>query len=370
MTKLAIAQIRDINKDLKQEAASNRRSFGAQIEMLALTGQIAAGLVNPARLSAGGQPVPVYRQVLAAAGVDLRGARSAQTIKDAFYRNDADPILFPYYIEERYREIQNQMRNQLTANDLVAERIPLTGQTIAQVPILREDETDTSGDTSRVSEGAEFPTLLIEMGNQTVNLLKYGGNLKATKESMLNIRVPIFDRWLGVLARREELRKGRNAIKTVLNGHGPDTVAPNVDATAGGASIAEIVKGLQLAARYGAQPNIITGDAEVFGTLFNLDILSSPASTFSGAESFRSTGVLPSILGMAPRMAPIPSELDGSNKLLLIDPERGLIEYYNPDMDLVEYDYLMSRQMNVVQISEMSGLAKPDQGVGVTVTFD
>lgn len=369
MTKFAIAQIRDINKDLKQESVTNRRSFGAQIEMLALTGQIAAGVVSPTRMGANGQPVPIYRQVLAAAGVDLRGARSAQTVKDAFFRNDADPILFPYYVEERYREIQNQMRNQLTANDLIAERIPLTGQTIAQVPILREDSTDTSGDTSRVSEGAEFPTLLIEMGNQTVNLLKYGGKLQATKESLLNIRVPLFDRWLTVLARREELRKARNAIKTVLNGHGPDTVAPNVDAT-GGTSVGQIVKGLQLAARYGAQPSVITGDAAAFGQLFDLDILSSPASTFAGAESFRTTGILPSILGMAPRMAPIPSELDGSGKLLLIDPERGLIEYYNPDMDLVEYEYLMSRQIDVVQISEMSGLAKPDLGVGVTVTFN
>ncbi|GGB69469.1 hypothetical protein [Deinococcus soli (ex Cha et al. 2016)] len=369
MTKLAVTQIRDINKDLKQEAKSNRRTFGAQIEMLAMTGQIAAGIVSPTRVGASGRPVPTYRQVLAAAGVDIRGARTAQTIEEAFFRNDADPILFPYYIEESYREIQNQMRNQLSFTNLVSERIPLTGQTIAQIPTLREDETNTNGDTSRVSEGAEFPTLLIEMGDQTVPLLKYGGNLKASKEALLNIRLPLFNRWLTVLARRETLRKTRNAIKVILNGHGPDTVAPNVDATGGGASIAEIVKGLQLAARYGAQPSIITGDAEVFGTLFNLDILSSPASTFSGAESLRATGQLPSILGMAPLMAPIPSELDGSNKLLLVDPERGLIEFHNPSMDLVEYDYLMSRQLNIVQISEMSGLAKPDQGVGVTVTF-
>lgn len=370
MSKFDISKPADITLDLKKDAKEARRRLGQHIQFLADKKQIDPGLYDPNLRNSQGKPVPVYRQVLAKAGIDLRGNRSAQTVGEAFFRDPSNTILFPYYIEERYREIQNEPRNLLSYQDLVAERIPLTGgQTIMQIPVLKEDPGDTDGDPSRVSEGSEFPLMTIEMGKYMVQIAKYGGRMEATLETIMGAQLSVFDRWLTVFARKAARQKVRTALKLAKNGDGNDNAAPNVNAPGGEVTTGALVLLLQKAAEVGAEPSVLTGDGETFGKVFDLDILTRPDSTAAVAESFRNTGKLPGVLGLVPKLAPLPSVLDGSNQLLAIDPERGLIEVYSPEMDLVEYEYLMKRQVRAVQVTEMLGFGKPDIGVATTLTL-
>lgn len=370
MKRFAVSKIADINLDLKKEAARQGRTFDQQLEVMAASGEIDKSIIDPTRRNSQGQSVPAYRQVLAAAGIDLKGARSAQTVTEAFFRDDDNRILFPYYIESRYREIQNERQGELAYADLVAERIPLTGgQTIAQIPTITENASDTDGDPSRIAEGSEFPVMTIDMGDYVAYLAKFGGRLEATKEALMGARLPLFDRWLTVFARRVLRQKTRFALKLVKNGDGNNNTAPNVNNGSADLTIASLIKLRQKAAEYGASPTIVTGDTVAFGKMFELPILTNPASTAPQAQQLLATGTLPGILGMTPKIAPIPSVLDGSNQLLAIDPERGLIEFYSPDLDLVEYEYLMKRQVEAVQVSESIALGKPDNGVGVTLTL-
>lgn len=367
MTKYSINKIGDINLDLKKDAASNGRSLTDHLEVLASRGEVNPSIIDPNRRNSQGQKVPVYRQMLAAADIDVRGVRSSQTVEEGFHRKEENRILWPAYIEARYREIQSEPTGELSYNDLVVERVPLSaGQTVAQIPMLKDALQDPEQDPSRIAEGSEFPIISLNTGDYIAHLKKFGARLEATREALMGAKLSLFDTWLAQHARRIQRQKTRAALALLKNGDGHDNVAPNID---GKMSIISLVKLRQKAAEFGASPTVITGDAEAFAKLFELPVLTGAASVSPQAVQMMSTGALPNVLGMVPKTAPIPSVLDGSNQLMAIDTTRGLIEFYSPQMDLVEYEYLMKRQVEAVQISESIALGKPDKSVAVTLTL-
>ena len=142
----------------------------------------------------------------------------------------------------------------------------------------------------------------------------------------------------------------------------------NVASAGPALTLGDIVKLIQRAGDFGAEPAIITGDTTEFGALFNLDFLASPANNGMQAEGLRMNGTLPMLLGMQPKFAPNRSVLEGAKQLMAIDPSLGLTMAYNPAMDLVEYDAVVQRQLKVVQISEQYGFGKPDIAAAITLT--
>ncbi|SMB85800.1 hypothetical protein [Deinococcus hopiensis] len=366
MTKLAL---KDISLDLKQDARANKRTFAQHLQVLAEKGDLSEKLYIPEARDAQGNTVPAWKQIIArGAGIQPKGRHAATSVNDAFFTNDADRILFPLYIEERYREINNTRRNGLRLADLVADTVTAEGGA-TDIGIIRESDDDENADLSRIAEGAEFPVLRIESTGKTVVLYKFGGRLEATYEAILYASLSTFDRWLGNVARRSENNKIRTALRIIRNGDGNNNAAPNVDTlNVGTFELADIIALLQKAGDVGAEPTIVTGDPTEFAAMFSLDFISSPSSSARAAEDVRNTGTLPVLLGMEPRMAPIKSVLDGSRQLLAIDPSRGLTMAVDPRFDLVEYDTIIKRQIKVVQVSEKMGFAKTDIGVGTTLT--
>jgi hypothetical protein len=358
---------KQIDLDLKREAAQQGMSLNDKLTDLAAEHdlQINGVDVDPGIKDAQGQAVPVWKQVLTNAGIETRGRHAAATVNDVFFTDPDNRILFPLYIEGRYREVNNFRPNQLRIEDLVTDMVPVT--TGAMGMDVLTDNNSADSDPARVGEGAEFPVLSITSSGKIITLAKRGGRLETTYEAIAGARVSTFNRWLTRLARRTENVKIRAALAILKNGDGGNA-APNVNSAGSTYTIADIIRLIHQAGEYGAEPTLLTGDATEMGALFALDFLSAPANNGQLAEQLRMNGTLPMVLGMTPRFSPSRSVMDGSKQLMAIDSQLGLTMAYNPAMDLVEYEAVIERQIKVVQISEMYGFGKPDVAAAVTLT--
>lgn len=362
-----ITKVGQIGLDLKRQASAEGMSMNDKLTQLAEQGNLELNghAIDPAQKNSAGQTVPVWKQVLTAANIETRGRHSAATVNDVFFTDPDNRVLFPLYIEGRFRDIQNFRPNQLRITDLVGDMVPVTSGAMGYDSIT--DSNDPETDPARIAEGAEFPVLMIKSSGKTIILYKRGGRLEATYEVIAGASVSTFNRWLTRLARRTENVKLRAALAILKNGDGGNP-APNVNSAGSAYTLADLVKLIQTAGDYGAEPTLLTGDTAEMGALFNIDFLASPANNGMQSEGLRQNGTLPLVLGMVPRFAPTRSVLDGSHQLMAIDSALGLTMAYNPALDLVEYDAIINRQIRAVQISEQYGFGKPDVASAVTLT--
>lgn len=362
-----VSKLKDINMDLKAQAKAEGLNFEDKLTRLAEDGQLELNghEIDASEKDASGHTIPVWKQVLSAAGIETKGRHQAATVNDVFFTDPDNKILFPLYIEGRFREINNFRPNQLRITDLVADMVPVTTGAMGMDTITDSDDAET--DPARIAEGAEFPVLVVKSAGKTIILAKRGGRLEATYEAIAGASVSTFNRWLTRLARRTENTKIRAALAMLKNGDGGNA-APNVASAGAAYTLGDLVKLIQRAGDFGAEPALITGDTTEMGALFGIDFIASAANNGMQAEGVRVNGTLPLILGMVPRFAPSRSVMDGSKQLMAIDPALGLTMAYNPAMDLVEYDAVIERQIKAVQISEQYGFGKPDIAAAVTLT--
>lgn len=366
MTTPKIRKITDLTLNLKQEAANEQRTFAQHLQHLADHGQISSDLYDPKQRNSAGASVPAWKQVLVrGAGLEAQGRHAAVTVTDAFFRQDDNRILFPLYIEERYRELGREGRNSLTLSDVVADTSPINANVVAtQVLDFKDDE---SADLSRIAEGAQYPVLTITQGDAVVRLYKYGGRLEASLEAILGSSLSTLDRWLLKIRRQADRNKIRQALAVLKNGDGNDNAAPNINVGAT-LEVADFVALLMKAEEYGAEPLVLTGAASPLGKALSLDIVTGTNSTAASGD-FRDTGTFPTIFGMRPKLPPQRSVLAGVEQLMAIDPSAGLTMHYDPRFDLVRYEDIIRRDMQAVQITEMLGFSKPDMGAGITMTL-
>lgn len=367
MKKPRISKLADVTMELKREATAHSRTFAQHIQFLADNGEIDPALYDPATRNSQGQSVDAWKQLLVrGANLDPKGRNAATTVTDAFFRDDANRLLFPMYIEERYREIGRETRNGLLLSDLVTDVIPITNEVVAtQLLSFKDDE---NADLSRIAEGAEYPVLTITQGQAVARLSKYGGRLEASLEAVMNATLSTLDRWLLKVRRQADKNKIRKALAILRNGDGNNNAAPNVNAAGAAPVVADFIAALMKAEEYGADPNILTGSAEALGKALSMDIVTGVGATAAAAD-FRDTGTLPVLFGMRPKLPPQRSVLTGTKQLMEIDSLAALTMYYDPRWDLVRYEDIIRRDMQAVQITEMMAFVKPDEGAAITITL-
>lgn len=362
-----IKKINDLTLALKADAHAEKRTFAQQIQHLADNGEIDSSLYDPATRDSTGASVAAWKQVMVrGAGLEPRGRHAAATVNDAFFRQEDNRILFPLYIEERYREVGRDSRNGLTLSDVVTDTQPVEASVVnTQLLSFQDDE---NADLARVAEGAEYPVLTITQGDAVVRLFKYGGRLEASLEAILNASLSTFDRWLLKVRRQADRNKIRKALDILKNGDGNNNAAPNVNAAGATLTAADFVALLMKAEEYGAEPTILTGATAALGQALSMDVVTGTGSTAAAAD-FRDTGTFPTLFGMRPKLPPQRSVLTGTDQLLAIDPAAALTMHYDPRFDLVRYEDIIRRDLQAVQITEMLGFSKPDTGAATTLTL-
>ncbi|WP_019584682.1 hypothetical protein [Deinococcus apachensis] len=361
-----IRKLADITLALKKEAQAANHTFAQHLQHLADNGEIDEGLYDPNVRNSAGQSVDAWKQLIVrGAGLQPKGRNAATTVNDAFFRQDDNRILFPLYIEERYREVGRESRNGLVLADVVTDVVPVEASVVATQLLSFTD--DENADLARVAEGAEYPVLTITQGDAVVRLLKYGGRLEASLEAVLNASLSTLDRWLLKVRRQADRNKIRKALDILRNGDGNNNAAPNVAAAGASLTPGDFIALLMKSEGYGADPAVLTGSTEALGTALSMEGITGAAAT--AGEDFRQTGTFPLIYGMRPKLPPQRSVLTGTRQLMAIDPAAALTQHYDPRFDLVRYEDIIRRDLTAVQITEMLGFSKPDQGAAITLTL-
>ncbi|MDO4264395.1 MAG: hypothetical protein Q4C67_09370, partial [Deinococcus sp.] len=149
-------KLKDIDLDFKKDAALNRRTMAQHLQDKADAGELDESIYSPDIKDASGQTASAWKQlVVRGAGIEPAGRHQAATVKDAFFTNAEDRILFPLFIEETYREINNERRYSLRLSDVVADTITATSGSV-DIGMVDEQYENEDGDLARVAEGAEF----------------------------------------------------------------------------------------------------------------------------------------------------------------------------------------------------------------------
>ena len=365
--KKKISRLADLTLALKKEAQDSGHTFAQHLQQLADQGEIDTSLYNPEQRNSAGQSVDAWKQILVrGANIEPRGRHAATTVNDAFFRQDDNRILFPMYIEERYREVGREGRNGLVLSDVVTDTVPNEASVVATQLISFAD--DENADLSRIAEGAQYPVLTITQGDAVVRLLKYGGRLEASLEAVLNATLSTLDRWLLKVRRQADRNKIRKALDVLKNGDGNNNAAPNVNIAGADLAVGDFIALLMKAEEYGADPTVLTGGSSALGQALSLDIVTGSGAT-AAAGDFRDTGTFPALFGMRPKLPPQRSVLTGVEQLMAIDPSAALTMHYDPRFDLVRYEDIIRRDLQAVQITEMLGFSKPDQGAAITLTL-
>lgn len=354
MTKIKTRK--DLELGLYQDAAREGMSLSQYLERLARTNQIDEALYRPDARNSQGQPLDAYQQLVAAAGIRTKG-EFAQT-GDAFLSDPNNRVLFPEFVNRQYRDAERDALNTLQISDLVSTRVGIDGTAYRTGIIEGGQEKDL--EFGRVSELGELPVYTIKLSDKAVNAYKYGGILQMSYEHVRRARLPIVSRYIAKIARAQGRRKVKQAISVALNGDGNANPAVASAASAGAAhTLVDLVSFQMDALKAGVQLTTITGDSAELLKLFTLDVFVGAGSTANGA-ALRDSGAWPSILGMTPKLAVADSDLEGSGKILGIDTQNGLEEFYENGSELTESDRLITMQFERIAFSEVLGYAKPD----------
>ena len=370
-----INSVNAIEKGLYEEAMKAKVTLSEYLEQLAMDGEISDDLFDPTITSRStGQPVSAFKQILRHAGIQLdRKGYSVQT-GDLFTTNPANRVLFPEFISMTYMDaVRDMTANELRLADIVAEIVPTgtvdgTSSVDFKYGELQADGVrDQDMEFGIIQEGAELPTYLVRDTEVTVRALKYGGKLAYSYERIARARLSTIQRHMQKIARAQEWRKIKAALAVLLNGDGNGNAALNAATIGANFALTDMVGMKIQASRNGAMPNIVVGDDVEINSLVTLPQFIAQDATADNANT-RDNGDFPTVYGFRPKLAPIGSILDGSKRLMAVDSNLGLTQFYDPLMTITEQMNWITAQLKYITMTEVVGWAKTDRFASFTRT--
>ena len=274
-------------------------------------------------------------------------------IVDKMFTTDGNENLFAPYIEDI---INTTIADDNIMNFLVSQTHIVPSDVIkAPFVDLLEEENKKNLKRARVAEGAEFARKVASITSKSVEFHKKGISLGQTYES----------------ARRTPVDMFSMLVKFFVN----DIINQNVDEAA-----YTLASGNVKNFATTATENIITPD-ELYDTCteYFMEHRYAPTTILVGKELFKSLskakystnetfGVNQKMSMNIPQVgnfsvdliysANMPTASNGKNQALLYNKERTLRRYLEAGSSLQEYDKEITRQNNIVVISENSGFAK------------
>jgi len=275
-----------------------------------------------------------FAQQLAARDLRISGAH-ASLVED-FFKTDDSKLLFVETINEFVRiGMQEQLESFASLQDIVATRTGIVGSVYQGAEV----DLDTSKATAlRVGERGSFPKVTINFKDKTITLYKIGYQIEGTYEAIRRMRTNVFGTAMKVIGRNLTQSKLAVAIDVLINGDGNGNPIQSINAiTPGTLSYADIV--LLEESFEDFAPNVLISDTNMRVAYRNLP------------EYKDSNG--PSMMDAPKKCKAVPSGC-----IIALDNRAALEEVYEKGASLVEYDKIITMQIENAVISEVSGFAK------------
>ncbi len=361
-----IDNVRQIEAGIYQDARAANMVFTDYVQYLADNGDISNDLYDPEAKDKDGKHISATRQLIHAAGIRTRGT-NAQTVQEGFYSDPANRVLFPAFLSDRFRDLEKLPDDELQLDDLVLVKQPITSGAY-RYAVLGRDTAEQESSPSRKPEGAEMQVYRVTYSDKSINMETHGGIIRMTYEVLARLAIPALDRFLSRVARQTMRAKVNRALAVILNGE-PNNGNPSADRAVAATSFAftDLINLKMDARKRGAAPTLLIAAADEVAAILSLDVVALAAST-ALAAAYRDNGEFPTIQGLKLKITPPNSVFDNSKKIAAFDPALGLEMAYEPALELVETDRLISGGFNEIAIRDSTGFGKPDTDCAFTAT--
>jgi hypothetical protein len=313
-----------LSKEWFEEGKKNGLTFS---EIMEREGKKAAKFAEDSKLN-------VLQQQLAARNLQLSGAHAA--LVDDFFKTEDNRLLF---VETLNQFVKLGMLEELASfvglTELVATSTGIDGTLYEDAEVDVENSTGTA---KRVAESAEFPTVSIKFKEKALKLHKIGYKIAVSYEAMRRMKLNVFGVTMKVLGRNITKAKVGIAVDVLINGDGNSNPISSINAaTPGTLAYADIVNLEEDFANF--EPNLMIATKALRVAYRNL------------SEYKDKNG--PAMPEPPKKCSDVPA-----GKIIALDTKASLEEVYEKGGSMVEYDKIITKQINEAVVSEVSGYSK------------
>lgn len=290
---------------------------------------------------------------------------SADTV-EAFYKTEQNKVLFPEFVA-------TTMREELAAGSVLpylTSAVTMIDSNVYKSAHIEFDEKNQRAATlRRVTEASELPTARIKLGEKAINIYKYGIALEASYEAVRRMKIDMLAKHIGYIAYQQELDEADAVIDILVNGDGnPNTNAKrfasgalDTDAVGGIVTRRAWLSFLMKFYRYRGV-NTVTGNENAILALLDMmapdnmnQILDSLSANGSINLAVRTPqGLFQQINAIYYPDAP---KVNGKDALFALNRDYSVEKVVEAGSDVREADRFITRQTEVLTISENAGFA-------------
>ncbi len=137
---------------------------------------------------------------------------------ERFYRTSDDRVLFPEFINQNIRiGMVGLGKKDLNLEDIIATTTTIDGGVYETV---KAEFSNKNLDFKRIAEGAQFPTVRMSIGKQSIRLAKIGLQLEATYEVLRRMKLNLLSIHMQLIGKRLAKKMAAYGVYTLLNGDG------------------------------------------------------------------------------------------------------------------------------------------------------
>lgn len=280
--------------------------------------------------------------IMADAGVKARGPMPS-TVQKTFTTNDT-LVIFPFYWDTN---IQAGILASPIIDRLIMADIPVMSQSADHAELT---DTDADSGITKAGEGVAPTDGVLTSTNRTIKLTKLMYAAKATYESMMWARLPIFDRFLQRVGQRLMIMITDLGIEVLIAGDG-DSAAATTVAASGGGIYSDLID-LELAFGMGYMPRLIVADKAPIKKILKMPEFKDP----NAGLNHQMTGRYPNPLGMDLVRWDYTGRPTSyaTTKVIMGDDGEMMIKYTSGGI-LSETDKIIRGQWNDVVVSTWTG---------------
>lgn len=222
--------------------------------------------------------------IMADAGVKARGPMPS-TVQKTFTTNDT-LVIFPFYWDVN---IQAGILASPIIDRLIMADIPVMSGSADHAELT---DTDADSGITRGGEGVAPSDAILTATNRTIKLTKLTTAAKATYESLMWARLPIFDRFMMRVGRRLMILITDLGMERLIAGDGDSAAAATLAASGGG--VYNDLIDLETEFAMGYEPDIIVAPRQGVRKILKMPEFKDP----NAGLNHQMTGRMPNPLGM------------------------------------------------------------------------
>ena len=337
-----------LNRDMYLAATANRKTFSQYLEELDPTPE--------------GEKLDAFQRQLKKAGVITKSIYEKGIYADpveAFYRTSESQVLFPEYIARQVREAIVQ---DTVLPYLIGQNTIIQGDSYRTYYVEDQPEAQRK---KRVTEASELPRAKIVGKEQTVKIYKFGRAIEASYEVIRRMQIDMLALHVRRIAMQVAKDKVDEIIDVIVDGDGNSNAATTYNLTTldTGASAGTLTaKGLlKFLMQFRPFPcNVLLTDEDTF---IQVVLTNIPNLTTADLLRLLAEGTAVGVSISAPQLPSGSVRLFWNENvtaydLIGINGQYAIEQVTEAGSDIQESDKFITRQTQVLTISENSGFSK------------